>query len=129
MRGVLLDCDYIIATFVQNESTHSVAQVLNRAAHHVPQFILRSTLYELATVLSRKFGQEAAIAIVQEIMGLSVQVIEPEIVEPAAWQIFKAQKKKSTSFFDCLVMAAAQHYGLHILSFDSFYPKELLFAP
>lgn len=124
IAAALLDCDYIIALFIEAEVTHSRAKAMRDAIIKIPQFILRPTTYELATVLSRKFGHATALSILKDIQH--VQVLNINELEKSIWLEFRSHTKKSTSFFDCANLVAAKHYGMKIASFDSFYPKAML---
>jgi predicted nucleic acid-binding protein len=123
--GVLLDCDYIIALTVQTEQTHAAAKTLFHRMSAHKQYILNTTLYELATVYSRKFGHVQALEVLSSIKKSGIVLLDIAEIEEDAWNIFQSERKKSTSFFDCAVLATAQHFGLAIASFDKFYPKAL----
>ncbi len=126
MQGILLDSDYIIALTFDNESTHHSAALIRENIAGIEQFILEPILYELATVTSRKFGQEHASKLIKQIYKLPIRRIIIDELEPHILELFHSQRKKSTSLFDCANLVTAKHYGFKIASFDSFYPKELL---
>lgn len=127
-HGALLDCDYILALAIEEESTHDKALLMRDRLTSMPQFILNITLYELATVASSKFSQAFAKDLVGNIIKpqrpitlLSITDIEQDI-----WETFFVQNRNKTSFFDCAILTAAKLHRLRIASFDSFYPKRLL---
>lgn len=128
LRGALLDSDYFIALAFAMESTHAKALAMKQALIGVEQYVLHPILYELATVVSRKFSHALAMAIMEDVRVAPLRVLEMKAVESMAWEIFFAQRRKSTSFFDCANVAAARHYSLKIVSFDHFYPSALRFA-
>jgi len=127
-HGVLLDCDYIIALTIPHESTHAKAKKIRESLFETPQFILVSTLYELATVCSRKFDHAFACNVLRNIEAADIKRLSVQDIEAEAWKEYYAQTRKSTSFFDCANLAAAKHYSLKIASFDSFYPKDMVAA-
>ena len=123
--GILLDCDYIIALSIDNESTHLAAKTVRRTIIDIPQFILRPITYELATVVSRKFGHVIASAMLKDLENSDIKRLEIDDFEPDIWKEFHSQTRKGTSFFDCANLVAAKHYALKIASFNQFYPKNL----
>lgn len=124
-QGVLLDCDYLIALTVQSEQTHALAKEMFLRIAAYEQYILNTTLFELATVYSRKFGHKEACEVLNAIKTSSIRVLQVADVEAQAWEYFHTQRKKSTSFFDCAVLVAASAFHLSIASFDQFYPKSI----
>ena len=81
-------------------------------------------IYELATVISRKFGHEFTHAILDDIQQ-TLKLLDIGDFEKEIWKEFRVHKKRNISFFDCANLVAAKHYGLKIASFDQFYPKSL----
>ena len=128
VSGVLWDSDYIIALLIENETTHLRAVALRKKLVGIPQYILRPITYELATVVSRKFGQASAIGILMDIAQSKVGVLDIAEFEAEIWEIFRACRKNGTSFFDCANLFMAKYFNLKIASFDSFYPRNMLAA-
>lgn len=126
MQGVLLDSDYLIALTFNNESTHHRASAIRANIAGIDQFILIPTLYELATVTSRKFGHDYSCNLIKLLETLPVKRLTVDNLRDDILNMFYSQRKKSTSMFDCANLVAAEHYGLKIASFDKFYPKTIL---
>ena len=93
------------------------------------QFVSPLTLPETATVLSHKLSQAEAIKFLiktrkeQSKEELVEILLTPELIEKAD-QIFISQKRKNTSWPDCLNMAILKLHHLDaIFSFDKIYAE------
>ena len=124
---VLYDTDFLISLFIKTQSTHARAMQIFQHIKTYEPFILNLVKYELATVLSHKFSQQAALDILQELNTIALHSIslKPED-EKTAWQKFYKQQKKGTSFVDCANLVMAEKLHLQIASFDQFYPQKIL---
>ncbi|MFM7854712.1 MAG: type II toxin-antitoxin system VapC family toxin [Flammeovirgaceae bacterium] len=124
---IICDTDFLISLSVTNESTHQKALNLYQKNEDADFLVLNITMYEVATVLSRKFKQTQAVEILESIQ----YNFETEIWFEKDWQnqvfdIYKSQLNKNISFFDCSCLFLAQKYKAKIASFDQFYPPEIL---
>jgi len=90
-------------------------------------WVLNLVVQESATVVSMRDGMDQARVFYDGYNSLVQMEIDlDEELEKLAWKIFLQQHKKGTSFVDCANMAVIEKYRLDgILSFDTFYPKEL----
>lgn len=122
---LLLDSDFIIAARFPQESTHKKAKTLIQK-YFVGENIayLDLVVFEVATVLSRKYSHQDAIEVIRELRARPECILKltPEN-EQEAWKLFYSQTPKNTSFVDCANMVTAQNFGMRILSFDMFYKK------
>lgn len=126
MHGILLDADYVIALAFSNESTHQKALKISKDIKNIPQIVLIPVLYEIATVTSRKFSHDFSCRLLKSIYELDIERISVDNLESKILDLFHSQRKKSTSMFACANLVAARHYGFKIVSFDNFYPKDIL---
>lgn len=128
-QKLLLDSDFLVATFRPTDSLHHKAQeVLKKLSHqHIELWAINLVIQESTTVISYKMGMEEAKKFYQLARQEINQLVEiDDALEKTAWEIFLKQTKKGTSFIDCANLACLQTYKLNkILSFDAFYPKEM----
>ena len=124
---LLLDSDFIIAVTFPKESTYQKAQALARQ-YFVKEnaFYLDLVMYEVATVVSRKYSHQEAIKVAAILRASkeSILTLSPED-ERKAWELFYSHKKKNVSFVDCANAVIADSFGLKIMSFDEFYELDL----
>lgn len=124
MISFLCDTDFLISLHLANESTHT--QAVNIFQKYNSFLILDITLYEVATVLSRKLNHTDAISLLNLIQENFTDVIAfKEKYEKLTFENYKIQKNKNTSFFDCAVLTVAIQNDYKIASFDKFYPEVL----
>ena len=127
---ILVDADVLVGAFSLRDPHYKVATAwlkkLNRKKAEV--WVINLVIQEVATVLSHTLGQGPAVEFLERVETLSLEkIMVGENLEARAWEIFKRQTKKGTSFVDCTNMAAVEYYKLDgILSFDALYPKELV---
>lgn len=124
---ILLDTDFLFGLFVPTDAHHEQSKriALNFKPHEL--FVSRLVIFETATVLSYKIGQDVSVSFVKRLLTLRLTTLDiSEEVERRAWEIFTAQTKKGTSFVDCANLAVFEHYRLDgIATFDEFYPKSV----
>lgn len=127
---LLADSDFLVGLFRIGDPHHDVSSTILKQYGNgsATLFVLNLVLQEVATVLSHRVDMEAVRLFYGNYAALGMSVIDVDrILEQEAWQIFLNQTKKGTSFVDCANLAAAAHHCIDtILSFDRFYPKELL---
>ncbi len=125
MSGILCDSDFLISLFIDKESTYPEAVRIYKLHRSKEIFVLRIILYEIATVVGRKYGHEEAHRILQILHSDSIKKIDITEYEFDVWAEYFLHKKRHVSFFDCANIVAAKKYGFKIASFDAFYPKQL----
>ena len=122
---ILVDADFLVALNKPNDTNfkNALSKVVFFKESEI--FITQFTIPEAITVLSYKTSQEQAKKFLTESRSNNFSVIElDESLQEKTDQIFLAQKKKGTSWVDCLNVAAIQYYHLDgILSFDRFYQQ------
>lgn len=127
---LLLDSDFLFALFAAHDPNHSKAiYLLDTYKKQKAQFFVTNLVFqEAATVVSYKIGQREALEFLNRFDEVgAVQLTVDTKVEGKAWEIFKQQTKKGTSFIDCANVASADYYKLDgILSFDRFYEDKLV---
>lgn len=129
-RKIVLDSNVLVALIKSDDSTHAKAKEIMTRLHNEGNVfvVLNLVVQETATVISMKMGQKEA----REFYEKRNSVIDQEIfldneLEAQAWRIFVKQNKKGTSFIDCANLALMEKCKLDgILSFDKFYPKDIL---
>jgi len=122
---ILVDADFLVALNKQNDANFNKAVNKITLFEKAEIFITQFTLPEAVTVLSYKTSHSEAKKFLTEARHNNFTVIElNESLEEKADQIFLAQKKKGTSWIDCLNVAAILTHHLDgILSFDRFYQQ------
>lgn len=127
---VIIDSNVFIAVFLVEDSLHgrAVQLVSQLKRQGTVFFTINLVLHESATVLSMRRGMTSARTFYASVHDFVDQIVPfDESVEQESWKIFLSQTKKGTSFVDCAILASAHHYKIDkIVSFDRFYPKELL---
>ncbi|OGG14641.1 hypothetical protein A2773_02540 [Candidatus Gottesmanbacteria bacterium RIFCSPHIGHO2_01_FULL_39_10] len=126
---VLIDADVFVALAKSTDSNHQKAKAISKKIKNHMQFVSPLTLPETATVLSHKLSQAEAIKFLiktrkeQSKEELVEILLTPELIEKAD-QIFISQKRKNTSWPDCLNMAILKLHHLDaIFSFDKIYAE------
>lgn len=126
-KKVLVDSDALVA-LIKRDDAHfrKASRLANQAKkQHVEFFLSQYTIAEVSTVLSNKVSQLVATQFLAGVHEFDLTVIAATQTEfLKAEEIFVQQKKKGTSFFDCLNIALIQHYSFDaIFSFDKIYAK------
>lgn len=126
-KHILIDSDALVALIKKDDAHFTTATRIAQEAKqkNVEFFLSQYTIAEVATVLSKKISQGIAIQFLANIHHFNLGVIATnEMHFLKAEEIFIRQKKKATSFFDCLNIAIVQLQGFEgIFSFDHIYPK------
>lgn len=126
---ILLDSDALFGLYIPDDIHHKESVRLLEECNNKEDslFVLSSVLQETATVISYKRDHATSLRFLAHIDDLGATKLSlDEGLEDSAWKIFESQTKKGTSFVDCANIAAVEKYTLdRILSFDTFYPKEL----
>ncbi len=122
---ILVDTDFIFALNIENDYHHKAANKKIAKFDKDSLFITSFTIPEAATVISYKISQAHARTFLNQARESQFHIIQlDEVLIQKTDQIFLSQKKKGTSWIDCLNAATVQIHGLDgILSFDSFYKK------
>jgi len=127
---LLIDSDFLVGVFRDEDPHHDEAKILLRKYKNQPAqlHVVSLVLFETATVLSHRTGMNAARLFHEHLPELELAVVDVDTnLEKHSWEIFLGQTKKGTSFVDCANLATFELYKLDgILSFDTFYPKEIL---
>ena len=118
----------MISLFIADETTHENAKYLYKKHSYERWHALSLVSYEVATVLSRKYGHSMASGVIKALRSLPLLMISHEEFEEDIWSEFLSYEKKNISFVDCANMVIAKRYNLKIASFDRFYPKSVLIA-
>lgn len=123
----LLDTDFLYAYFFETQSTHNRALKLITLIQTDTCYILNINMHELATVISNKESQELAIFVINKLNDLDLVIIRlSDVEESKVWELFKSQTKNKISFIDCANLYIARNRSFKVVSFDNFYPKEIL---
>lgn len=127
---LVVDSDFLIALYKPLDSNHQKAiNIYKKIQNEYTLTALNIVFQESTTVISKQIGMDNARNFHQLITKLiHEQVILTNELEKDTWKLFLKQTKKGTSFIDCANLAFCQKYKLDgILSFDDFYPKEVVF--
>ena len=122
---ILVDADALVALAKKDDTNYQravkITSLLKKAALYVTPF----TIPEATTVLSYRVSQIAAKQFLKE--ARKRKLIELKItsqISHLADEIFLKQRKKGTSWIDCLNAAMIKNYNLQgIFSFDKFYKR------
>ncbi len=129
MGKALLDANVLVALYRPEDGSHDNAvKVVSMLKDVAWEFVCTNLLVqETATVLSMRVGMNLARKFLKDYHDIiSEEIFIDGDVENLSWKIFSNQQKKGTSFVDCANLAVIEKYRLDgIVSFDTFYPKEL----
>ena len=126
---VLFDADALIALAHEDDANNKKAVALfAKLEQQTVQFTISNyVLAEVITVVSRKFGHQAAISFIDHIKSTTSGINEywiTEEIEQRAIVLFKKQTSKNVSFVDCTNMVLVDVEGFdEIFSFDAIYAK------
>lgn len=125
--AIILDTDFLYSFFVSNQINHNLAKQKFNQIKNNDIYVLKLVQYELATVLSYKENHNLAKSIISDILETNIIFIDiSKEEEMLVWREFYRYKKNKISFVDCANLTIAKKRKLKILSFDKFYPKELI---
>jgi|SRR5882672_9014184 len=122
---ILVDTDFLFALVVENDVHHKVATEKMQQYVKDMFFITPFTIPEAVTVLSYKVSQDQAKRFLKQARESNfAQIVFDESIISKVDELFLAQKKKGTSWIDCLNVAVILSNHLDgILSFDRFYQQ------
>lgn len=126
----LVDADFLFGLFVPDDAHHVTSKrILKKYRNSIQLFVIDLVLFEVATVISYKVNQTEAVRFLDLLPKLELTKIEVRTdLEEKAWNVFRKQTKKGTSFVHCANLAMIELYKLDgILSFDTFYTTKLRF--
>lgn len=128
---LVVDSDFLIALYKPLDSNHKKAiDIYKTIQNKYTLTALNLVFQESTTVISKQIGMDNAKKFYQLISKIiSEQIFINDELEKDTWKLFLKQTKKGTSFIDCANLAFCQKYKLSgILSFDDFYPGEVVFS-
>lgn len=124
---VLFDSDALFALYVSTDIHHQKAKqifqdLLNKEAE---LWVTNLVIQEATTVISYRLGQNQAKEFLNRFNKIDVkQVFVSQKLTAKAWQVFKRQNKRGTSFVDCANLAVCKEMKINkIFSFDQIYAK------
>ncbi len=126
--NIVVDTDFLISYFFDHESTHEKAKKIARNLQDSNIYMLDLVKFELATVLSRKYGHTHAKQVIQEVPNMDIISLGYQAHEVDIWGEFFKHSKKGISYVDCANVVIARHLKAKIASFDTFYPSDLLIS-
>lgn len=120
---ILVDADALVALAKEDDSHHQKAIKIASSLKTANLYVTTLTIPEATTVLSYRVSQKAAKKFLKE--ARQRQLIELKITSQISRlvdEIFLKQRKKGTSWIDCLNVAMVEKHKLQgIFSFDKFY--------
>lgn len=125
--NVLIDTDALLGLFNIKDNHHrkAVSLIKKCIAESVNIFILPTTLAEFALLSTYKIGTRQSKKAVSDLVSSDYLTLDITTQIPKeAVSLYKKQKSKEESLFDCMVMAAAKKLSCDgIFSFDRGYRK------
>lgn len=122
---ILVDADALVALVKEDDSNYKKAVKIAQRLKKETLYVTPLTIPEATTVLSYRVSQEAAQKFLKE--ARQRKLIELPLTTQTsilADEIFLKQRKKGTSWIDCLNVAMAKIHNLaRIFSFDRFYKE------
>jgi predicted nucleic acid-binding protein len=127
MDSLILDTDFLYGLFVEIDPHHKNCLKIAEAISQYNLFISNLVVYELITLLSRRIGQKESLDVLSQIQtqGFNLLVVKDD-THTEVLNTFKKFNNKNISAVDCANLVLAKKYSFKILSFDKFYPAELL---
>jgi len=123
----LMDSDFLIALYKPDDGNHEKAKsIFTRLMEmDVSVYLSSVVLAESTTVISYKLGMPEAKRFYTMVRDMADGIVfVDEKASERGWRVFFSQKKKGTSYVDCVNIALAELYAFAgILSFDTFYPS------
>ena len=127
MNKIILDSDFLYGLFIPSDPHYTNCQNLAERIEQDQLLISNLVIYEIITLLSRRFDQKTAITVVEQIEGLEqTRIIIDEKLDIEILKEFSKYSKKNISAVDCSNLVLAKKYKAKIASFDEFYPQEYL---
>ena len=127
MTKVLVDADALVAISKIDDSNHQKALKLLKKLKKPTFYLSPFTVPEVVTVLSYHVSHEAAVSFLERIKSKNLAECEFSVdLKLKTDSIFKRQKKKRTSWFDCYNVALMEVEEFDfIFSFDKFYKDKV----
>lgn len=124
---ILLDSDALFALYVAKDAHHQNAKRIFKRLLDTQGELWMTNLVvqETATVVSFRLGQKQAKEFLARLRRIHIRetFVSPKL-SAKAWEIFRKQEKKGTSFVDCANVAMAKETGIKdIFSFDKIYNR------
>ena len=122
---ILIDADALVAIAKEDDSNHQKALEIASELKDSVFYITPFTIPEAATVLSYRVSQKAAKEFLKSIRRRNLVELKYDLKTcRLADKIFLSQRRKGTSWIDCLNVAMVKIHKLDgIFSFDRFYLK------
>ena len=125
--GVLFDSDALFALYVATDVHHQKAKKIfqDLLDKKIELWATNLVIQEVTTVVSYRLGQKQAKDFLNRFNKIGVkQIFVGQKLTTNAWEIFRRQKKRGTSFVDCANVAVCKEMGINkIFSFDQIYNK------
>ena len=122
---ILIDSDLIIALIKKDDNNHLKAIKIFKKYANAEIFVSPFCISEVATVLSLRVSQQAAITFIKNFRERNItELAFDRLTAAKADAIFCEQSIKGTSWIDCCNVAYYRLQGFDaIASFDKFYNK------
>jgi predicted nucleic acid-binding protein len=122
---ILLDADFLIALWSQDDSNNKKALEIASKLSDCFVCMTQFTVAEIVTVISKKWSQSEAVNYLKSIRERKYPEVEitQDLVDMTD-ELFMKQKKKGTSWIDCYNAVICKKECLNgIASFDKFYSR------
>lgn len=125
-RKILIDADALVALAKEDDFNHKRALKIAKLLEKDALFVTPLTIPEATTVISYRLSQKSAKLFLIEARKKNLMEFPLTLeAQKLADEIFLAQKRKGTSWIDCLNVAMVRIHSLEgIFSFDKFYPQQ-----
>lgn len=125
---LLADSDFLFALFKPDDSNNSKSRTLLEKYEKEDILISNLVLQEATTLVSKRMGMKYAVNFYNAVLKITSRIIYLDLnLEKKAWKMFLDQTKKGCSFIDCSNLIIHNEHKLNgILSFDDFYPREVI---
>ena len=124
---VLFDSDALFALYVATDVHHQKARRIfqDLLDKKTKLWVTNLVIQEVTTVVSYRLGQKQAKDFLNRFNKIGVkQIFVDQKLTAQAWEVFKQQKKRGTSFIDCANVAVCKELKINkIFSFDQIYAK------
>lgn len=122
---LLVDSDIFYSLIDNKDANHIQAVSLNKKliSQGFNFITINLVIYETATVLSHKINHQVARDFLENILSGKMEIVRlDEEIEKDAFEIFRKQQRKNTSFVDCANIAVCKKMGFNVIfSFDKIY--------
>lgn len=122
----ILDTDFLISYFDNNQSTHNKAVKILENFGRKLAILSNLVEQELVTALSYKVNYERAKEVLKNIEYFNLQRVFLDLDQTKqVWNIYWEFKKKNISFVNCSNLFLSKKLTCKITSFDKFYGNNL----